>query len=147
MTAKRKGPLALPVLIDTPVWQDYFRKEGRTFRQINALMDDGRVCCLDIVVAELLLTAKTEKEMKIFRDFTRIFPVLREPPSAWVEAAFLAYKLRRQRKRLSLRDCYVAVLARTHGVPLYTTNQALRRTRKALNFGLKFYSEPGKVRP
>lgn len=146
MTPPQKGPLALPVLIDTPVWQDYFRKERRTFREINALMDAGRVCSLDIVVAELLLTAKTEREIKIFRDFTRIFPVLREPPSAWVEAAFLASKVRRQRKRLSLRDCYVAVLARTHGVALYTTNKALRRIQKAMNLGLKFYS-PEKVFP
>jgi len=146
MTPKQKGSLALPVLIDTPVWQDYFRKEGRTFQEINALMDAGRVCCLDIMVAELLLTAKTEKEMKVFRDFTRIFPVLGEPPCAWVEAAFLACKLRRQGKRLPLRDCYVAVLAKTHGVALYTTNKAFHRTQKAMNLGLKFYSQ-GKISP
>lgn len=139
MTPKKKSHSLRPVLIDTPVWQDYFRKEERTFREVNALMDAGRVCCLEMVVAELLQTAETEKELKIFQDFARIFPLLREPPSSWVEAARLSFKLRRKGRGLPLRDCYVAVLARTHRVLLYTTNKALHRAQKAVAIGLDFF--------
>ena len=139
MTPKKKSHPLRPVLIDTPVWQDYFRKEERTFREVNALMDAGRVCSLDMVVAELLQTAETEKEMKIFQDFARIFPLLREPPGSWVEAARLSFKLRRKGRELSLRDCYVAVLARAHRVLLYTTNKSLHQAQKAMAMGLDFF--------
>jgi predicted nucleic acid-binding protein len=139
MSPKAESHLPLPVLIDTPVWRDYFRKEPHTFREVNALMDTGRVCCSDLVVAELLQTAETEEEMKIFQDFTRIFPLLREPPGAWVEAARLSFKLRRKGKHLPLRDCYVVVLARRHRVLLYTTNKALFPARKAMGIGVELF--------
>ena len=139
MTPRGKSHPPRFVLIDTPVWQDYFRKEERTFREVNALMDAGRVCCLEMVVAELLQTAETEKELKIFQDFTRIFPLLREPPGSWVEAARLSFKLRRKGKELLLRDCYVVVLSRAHRVLLYTTNKALLRAQKTVPIGLDFF--------
>ena len=133
------GHAPLPVLIDTPIWQDYFRKEPHTFREVNALMDAGRVCCADVIVAELLQTAETEEEMKIIQDFTRIFPLLKEPPGAWVEAARLSFKLRRKGKPLPLRDCYVGVLAQRNGVLLYTSNRALLQAPKASAIGLKLF--------
>jgi predicted nucleic acid-binding protein len=139
MPPKKKNHPLPSVLIDTPVWQDYFRKEEHTFREVNALMDAGRVCCLDMVVAELLQTAETEKERKIFQDFARIFPLLREPSGSWVEAARLSFKLRRKGTELPLRDCYVAVLARAHRVLLYTTNKALHQAQKAMDIGLDFF--------
>lgn len=130
-----------PVLIDTPVWRDYFRKEGRTFQTVNKLMDAGRVCCIDLVVAELLETARSAKELKVFQDFTRIFPVLAEPPEAWVEAARLSFNLRKKGKALPLRDCYLAHMAKAHGSFLYTTHQGLHRARMVFGAGLRFFSE------
>ena len=135
----KAGHAPLPVLIDTPIWQDYFRKEPHTFQEVNALMDAGRVCCLHLTVAELLQAAETEEEMKIIQDFTHIFPLLKEPPGAWVEAARLSFKLRRKGRPLSLRDCYVGVLARKNGVLLYTTNEALLQAQKASAIGLKLF--------
>ena len=135
----KTGHAPLPVLIDTPVWQDYFRKEPHTFQEVNALMDVGRVCCSDLMVAELLQTAETEEEMKIIQDFTRIFPLLKEPPGAWVEAARLSFKLRRKGKPLPLRDCYVVVLARGNRVLLYTTNKVFSQAQKVMTMGLKLF--------
>jgi len=139
MNLQEKNLSASPVLIDTPVWQDYFRKQERTFREVNALMDAGRVCCLDLVVAELLHTAQTKEEMKIFQDLTRIFPLLPEQPGSWVEAARLAFEVRQKGKNLPLRDCYLAVLARANRVLLFTTNKKMRQARRAL--GLQFFTK------
>ncbi len=135
----KAGHAPLPVLIDTPVWQYYFQKEPHTFQEVNALMDAGRVCCSDLMVAELLQTAETEEEMKIIQDFTRIFPLLKEPPGAWVEAARLSFKLRRKGKPLPLRDCYVLVLARGNRVLLYTTNKVFSQAQKVMTIGLKLF--------
>ena len=129
----------LPVLVDTPVWRDYFRKEPHTFHEVNTLMDAGRVCCSDLVVAELLQTAETEEEMKIIQDFTRIFPLLKEPSGTWVEAARLSFKLRRKGKPLPLRDCYIVVLARENRALLYTTNRVFSQAQKVMAIGLKLF--------
>ena len=140
MKQRPKSTTLSSVLIDTPIWQDYFQKEEWTFQEVNALMDTGRVCCLDLIVAELFYAGEPEKEMKVLQDFTRIFPVLRESPGL-VEAARLAFKLRQRGKKLPLRDCYVAFMAQSHGFFLYTTNQSLRQARRAMEIGLEFFAE------
>ncbi len=61
MNRREKKPSPSAVLIDTPVWQDYFQKEERTFQEVNALMDSGRVCCLDLIVAELFLCGRERR--------------------------------------------------------------------------------------
>ncbi|MDI6755351.1 MAG: PIN domain-containing protein [Thermodesulfobacteriota bacterium] len=141
MDAPDKKRQLRSVLIDTPVWQEYFRKEEHTFLEVNALIDTGRVSCLDLIVAELIHTAETEEERKVFQDFSRIFPILLEKPGTWVEAARLAGKLRQKGKELPLRDLYIAVMARSHEVFLYTTNKAIYKTCRAL--GLKLFPEGG----
>ncbi len=141
MDSQEKGHSFLPVLIDTPIWQNYFRKEEPTYQEVNLLMDAGRACCLGFIVAELIYNAETKEETKVFRDFMRIFPVLQEKPGleAWVEAAQLAFRLRRRGKSLSLRDCYLAVMAKNNEVLLYTTNSELHQARRMI--GLKLFSE------
>ncbi len=124
------------VLIDTPVWLDYFRPEKRTYEMVNHLMDTGRICCLDLGVAELLITARNPKEIKIFEDFTQVFPVLREPASAWVEAARLLFQMRKKHPHLSLRDCYVAIMVKTHRVALFTKSKDLQRLGRVLGLQL-----------
>jgi len=141
MDSRERGHSFLPVLIDTPIWQDYFRKEKPTFEEVNMLMDAGRACCLGFIVAELLYNAETKEETKVFRDFMRIFPVLQEKPGmeGWVEAAHLAFRLRRKGENLSLRDCYIAVMAKSHEVLLYTTNPELHKVRRVM--GLRLFAE------
>jgi len=141
MDSQEKARSFLPVLIDTPIWQNYFRKEEPTYQEVNRLMDAGRACCLGFIVAELLYNAETKEETKVFRDFMRIFPILQEKPGleAWVEAAHLAFRLRRRGKSLSLRDCYIAVMAKDNEVLLYTTNLELHKARRMI--GLKLFSE------
>jgi predicted nucleic acid-binding protein len=131
------------VLVDTPIWRNYFLRAERTFREINALMDAGRICCTDLIVGELLGSAETEEEIKVLRDLTQVFPLLREPPGAWVEAARLAFRLRERGKTLPLRDAYLAFMAQAHGVLLYTNNQKVRHAQRALALTLNFF-RPGR---
>jgi predicted nucleic acid-binding protein len=141
MTPGDPSPRSFPVLVDTPVWQDYFQKEDRIFREVNGLMDAGRVCCLDLIVAELLYAAETEEEIKVLQDFTQVFPVIREYPGVWMKAARLAFQLRQKKKKLSLRDSYVAVMAESHGALLYTPNKSFRQARRALDLKIEFFPD------
>lgn len=141
LTPKNNLP---PVLVDTPIWLSYFRKDTRIFQEVNALMDAGRVCSLSIIVAELLYTAQNKEELNIFQDFTKIFPILQEKEDTWLKAALFSGQLRRKKKQLSLRDAYVAIMAATHGAFLYTNNEIFKKICKLM--GLKIYKNGGKRR-
>lgn len=132
-----------PVLIDTPIWLNYFRKNKRIYQEVNALMDAGRVCSISLIIAELLHTAQDKEKLKIFQDFTKIFPILQEKEGLWVDAALLTHELR-EKKRLSLRDAYVALMAVHHGVLLYTKSKSFLTLPKSL--GLKLYKNGEKRR-
>lgn len=133
-----------PVLIDTPIWLNYFRKNEHVFQEVNALMDAGRVCSLSLIIAELLHTAQDKEKLKIFQDFTKIFPILQEKEGLWLDAALLTHELREKKKRLSLREAYIALIAVHHGVLLYTNNKAFLKIPKSV--GLKLYNN-GEKRP
>jgi predicted nucleic acid-binding protein len=139
MNSRRKNQPDPAVLIDTPLWKEYFHKEAGVFRQINALMDLGRVCSLDLIIAELVDGAATDEEMKAFRDFSRIFPILREPEGAWTQAAEWARKSRKN--KCGLRDAYIAFMARTHGAMLWTRSPLRQSLGLYRSSGLKFFIE------
>ncbi len=140
MTAK-KELLSSAVLIDTPIWEEYFLREERVFQQINKLMDASRVCSLDLIIAELVEGAASGEQIKAFLDFVRIFSILDEPSGVWTQAAEWARNLQRRGKRLSLRNAYVAFMAKTHGVLLWTGGPILSSLKKASAPGVKFFFE------
>ena len=141
MTAGEKKPSEPLVLIDTSLWREYFRKEEKVFPRINALMDAGRVCTLNFIIGELVAEAATEEEKKACQDFHRIFPVLPEPENAWIQAAAWIRKMQKQGQKLALRDAYVAWMAKTHGVQLWTRNLGFSSPGKASVSGLKIFIE------
>jgi predicted nucleic acid-binding protein len=143
MTHKKKKPDSAAVLIDTPLWREYFRREEKVFQQINALMDAGRVCSMDLIIAELVDGAANEKERKAFRDFARIFPILREPEGVWTQAAEWARKMQKKEAKPALRDAFIAFMAVTHGVLLWTRNPLWQSFRLPPTLKCKFFYEPG----
>ncbi len=143
MTAEGKRDSEPVVLIDTPLWREYFRKEEKVFPLVNALMDAGRVCSLGFIIAELVAEALTEEERKACQDFHRIFPVLKEPENAWIEAAGWVRKLKKRGRKVALRDAYVAWMAKTHGVQIWTRNPGFSSPGKPSVPGLKIFVGQG----
>jgi predicted nucleic acid-binding protein len=143
MAAAEPRPSGPAVLIDTPLWRDYFRREEKVFPVINALMDAGRVCSLNFIIAELVAEAATEEESEACRDFRRIFPILPEPGSAWIDAAAWARKLQKRGRGIALRDAYVAWMAKTNGVRLWTRNPLFSPPAKVSVPGLKIFAGQG----
>ncbi len=131
------------VLIDTSVWKEYFRKEEKVFSRINALLDAGRVCSLNFVIGELIAEATTEEEKKACQDFQGIFPVLPEPGDAWIAAAAWVRKMQKRGQKVTLRDAYIAWVAKTHKVQLWTRNLGFSSPGKASIPGLKFFLDSG----
>lgn len=111
------------ILVDTSVWIEFFKKKTPWYGLVSKLMDDKRVCCTGIVLAELIQGAKSEKELEVLRDFRHVFEFLDESLDLWQDAGELSHALRRKGKSIGLSDCYLAVAAKTNKVSLLTLDK------------------------
>ncbi len=111
------------VLVDTSVWIEFFKKKEPWHSTVSGLMDDKRVCCAGIVLAELIQGAKSEKELSILRDFRHVFEFLDESIDLWQAAGELSHALLRKGKSIGLSDCYLAVAAKENKVTMLTLDR------------------------
>ena len=125
-----------PVLVDTSIWIDYFRKEKRAYEEVGRLMDEARVCLASLILAELIQGAKSDKETTVLRNLPSMFRVLEEDPSTWEKAGLLSYRLKRQGKTVSLGDCYIATLAHENDVLLFTRDKDFEVIKTAVSLSL-----------
>jgi predicted nucleic acid-binding protein len=102
------------ILVDTSAWIEFFRKKEPWHSAISGLMDDKRICCSGIILAELIQGAKAEKELEVLRDFRHVFEFLDESVDLWQAAGELSNTLQRKGKQ---RDCrlHLAVSAKAYG--------------------------------
>jgi predicted nucleic acid-binding protein len=118
------------VLVDTSVWIEFFRRREPYYSSVSKLMDHEKVCCIGIVLAELMQGAKSEKELGTIRDFLHVFDFLTGPAELWAGAGELSFALRRKGKSAGLSDCYIAAVARSAGVRIFTLDKHFIAIRK-----------------
>jgi predicted nucleic acid-binding protein len=111
------------VLVDTSAWIEFFKKKEPWYSAVSGLMDEKRVCCSGIILAELIQGAKSEKELEILRDFRHVFEFLDESIELWQAAGELSQALLRKGKSIGLSDCYLAVAAKANKVHLLTLDK------------------------
>lgn len=125
------------VLVDTSAWIEFFRKKEPWYSAISGLMDDKRVCCSGIVLAELIQGAKSEKELEVLRDFRHVFEFLDESVDLWQAAGELSNSLQRKGKSIGLSDCYLAAAAKAHKVKISTLDKHFNVIKTT--FGIVLY--------
>lgn len=108
------------VLIDTSVWIDFFRKRQPVHSAVVELLDSDSVCCIGLIVGELMQGAKSERELSVIKDFIHVFQFLPESTNLWEKAGQLSYTLRRKGVTVGLADCYIAVSAIEAGAQLFS---------------------------
>jgi len=124
------------VFIDTSVWISYFRGEDEVYRKVNELIDSGRVCCLKLIVAELIQGARTEKEVSVMKDIADVFPLLAEGPDSWEKAGILSFQLRKAGKNIGLSDCYIATVAGENDAVIYTFDRHFEEIQSHIDITL-----------
>lgn len=109
------------VLIDTSAWIDYFRRDSKiNGKKIDELLSGGQVCLADIIIAELIQGAKSEKEISAIEEIEAALTVLKQSDETWKKAGLLSYNLKRKGTTVNLTDCYIAVIAATNQCELLT---------------------------
>jgi predicted nucleic acid-binding protein len=124
------------VLVDTSAWIEFFRKKEPWYSAISGLMDDKRICCSGIILAELIQGAKSEKELEVLRDFRHVFEFLDESVDLWQTAGELSNTLQRKGKSVGLSDCYLAASAKSHKVKILTLDKHFDVIKSAVGIGL-----------
>jgi predicted nucleic acid-binding protein len=111
------------VLVDTSAWIDFFRKNEPLYSKVLHLIDEDRVCCIGIVLAELIQGTKSAEEIKTLKDFISVFTFLEESVELWEKAGELSFSLKKAGKRGPLSDCYIAAAAHKGSVPILTLDK------------------------
>lgn len=111
------------VLVDTSAWIAYFRKQEPLHSTVAALLETDRICCVGLVLAELLQGAKGKAEQATLRDFPSVFPFIIETTLLWVAAGDLSASLRRKGQTVGLADCFIAVAAKEYGATILTCDR------------------------
>ncbi len=99
------------VLVDTSVWIEFFRQREPYHGIVSKLIDDEKVVCCGIILAELMQGAKSDKELAVLDDFIKVFTFIPETPELWAAAGKLSGKLRRKGITVGLSDCFIATAA------------------------------------
>lgn len=125
-----------PVLIDTSVWIDYFRRNPVVHGQVEKLIEERRIGTCRFIVAELLQGARSEEHYSILKETTEVFKLFEETPETWLKAAYVSSQLIRMGKKVGLGDCYIAVLAHQYDIPLWSFDKHFKVIRSVLKFNL-----------
>lgn len=120
------------VLVDTSAWINFFRKKEPVYSNVLKLLDEDRICCLGIIVAELIQGARSKDEIKTLKDFLYVFSFLPESSRIWKKAGELSFSLRRAGAQTSLADCYIATAASTEKAAILTLDEHFLTIREYL---------------
>lgn len=99
------------VLVDTSVWIEFFRGREPYQGIVARLIDTEQICCVGIILAELMQGVKSEKELAVLADFPQVFTFISETPRLWADAGRLSFQLRHKGLTVGLSDCFIAVAA------------------------------------
>jgi len=127
------------VLIDTSAWIEFFRKKEPYYGMVMELLDNDRICCVGLVLAELLQGAKSEKELNTLKDFLHVFDFLPDSVKAWQNAGELSYAMQRKGKAIGLSDCYICILAKSGEVSILTLDRHFLTLKEEC--GLRIYTK------
>lgn len=124
------------ILIDTSAWIEFFRKKDPYYKVILELIDNRRVCCVGIVLAELLHGAKSQKEVAVLKEFMHVFDFFPESTEMWKKAGELSYLLRQKGKTIGLSDCYISVTTISNNAQLLTLDKHFEAIGKEVELNL-----------
>lgn len=124
------------VLVDTSVWIEFFRKNDPFYSVVSQMIDDEQICCLGIILAELMQGAKSDKELAVLNDFSKVFEFIPETQNLWADAGRLSFDLRRKGITIGLADCYIAVAAAQANAMIATCDIHFKMLEKSVKISL-----------
>lgn len=107
------------VLVDTSVWVNFFRGDRSTVKELEYLMDSGRVVICGLVKQEVLQGSRDRKALEKLEKEMAIWRYEAERPPDFVQAAKIFARLRWRGITIPPSDCLIAAVALRAGLQLY----------------------------
>lgn len=124
------------ILVDTSAWIEFFRKKEPYYKKITEWIDEDRLCCIGIVLAELMQGSKGEKELVTIKEFLYVFEFLSESKDLWEKAGELSFNLTRKGFKAGLSDCYIAVASHGNDVSILTLDNHFKFIKELIEIKL-----------
>jgi predicted nucleic acid-binding protein len=125
------------LLIDTSVWIDYFKGNDTP---LHDKMDEALTHCdifvPKVVLAELIQSAKSEKEVAVTEDFIEAFHIIDQKADTWLKAGRLSFSMKRKGVTVHIIDCYIAVIANENGCSIFSLDEHFKNIKKFLHIEL-----------
>ena len=100
------------VIADSNIWIHYLRNpQSEVGSTLQELLDADRVLMTDVVLAEVLQGARTEREFEILLSQLRALPYQEMSKDTWVSAGRIGLELRMADGLIPLTDLAIAALA------------------------------------
>ncbi|MCX7922122.1 MAG: PIN domain-containing protein [Clostridia bacterium] len=99
------------VLIDTPIWIDYFKNKDEIADSVDKLIDSNLALTVGPIIAELLQGAKSEKDRKLLTEAISSITYLDCSMEDWVKAGNICSDLRKKGITVPLIDALIAAVS------------------------------------
>jgi len=134
--------IADKVLIDTSIWIEYFRDRlPQITEQVDEILSRDGAYIPNVVIAELIQGAHSEKEIAVIESFVDAFHIIDQTESTWAKAGRLSFDLKKQGKTVHLVDCYIAIIAHEHQCRVFTTDSHFKDIEKVIGLSLIYTIE------
>jgi hypothetical protein len=112
------------VLVDTSVWIEFLKGSNQFFAPMLELIENGEIYTLELIFTELLQGVKTNRKLKLIRDFYAQMRVL-DQPGLIFESGDFSRKEGLINNRIGLIDAVSINSANQFGLELWTLDRKI----------------------
>lgn len=121
------------ILIDTSVWIEYFRGKNLDIcTKVDQFLSHASIFVPKIVIAELIQGAKSEKEIKVVKEFVDAFNIIDQTKDTWIEAGQLSFDLKKRGWNINLTDCYIALISKENNCLIFSLDIHFKEISKMI---------------
>ncbi|MES0489496.1 MAG: PIN domain-containing protein [Leptospirales bacterium] len=112
------------VLIDTSVWIEFLRGNGKFFNHVSELLESGNVHCVEAIFAELLQGANNKREIEIITAYWNNIHNSNEK-GLWIESGKLSYEKKLFNKDVGIIDSMIIAYAIKYNIKVWSLDKKL----------------------
>jgi predicted nucleic acid-binding protein len=139
MKSKKENSESCPIvyLVDTSIWVEFFRgRQPAIKNRVFSLLDQKRVIINGVIILELLMGARSNKEINFIKEKLANLNSLSEDINFFIYAGDLGKEIRKTGMNLPLSDIFIAAHARLHNLMIFTMDKHFESIGK--EFGIQY---------
>jgi hypothetical protein len=103
---------------------------------VDQLLTHFEIFVPQVVLAELMQGAKSEKEISVIAEFIEAFRIIDQTEDTWMEAGRLSYSMKKKGTTIHLMDCYLAILAMENQCRIFSLDEHFKLIKNFLKVKL-----------